>query len=314
MVQKKHEINKKTKNKKKTTFFDIFKKVLFWLAFLSFLITTFWVLIFSAVMRIETIQVFGAPEDEHKIIKIVEDNIFGKYFDLIPRNNLLTFSSSKIKEEVLSNFIMVRTIDIKRKFPTEIRHDIEKREMFVIWCSEKCWFVDERAETFREIAKQDLEDTKEIAIIADGSGKDVENGGKVADVKIIKLCSNLSKTVEEKSGINIDQKSIYIPSPMSGELRVKTVQGWEIYFSTERPITTQARILKRILKSKLVEEDLSQLEYIDLRIKGKAVYRFKNYEEREKELREIEIRGKTDEQEKRADAKKGEKKDKKKKE
>ena len=101
---------------------------------------------------------------------------------------------------------------------------------------------------------------------------------------------------------------------MSGELRVKTVQGWEIYFSTERPITTQARILKRILKSKLVEEDLSQLEYIDLRIKGKAVYRFKNYEEREKELREIEIRGKTDEQEKRADAKKGEKKDKKKKE
>ena len=89
MVQKKHEINKKTKNKKKTTFFDIFKKVLFWLAFLSFLITTFWVLIFSAVMRIETIQVFGAPEDEHKIIKIVEDNIFGKYFFYSLSNQLI---------------------------------------------------------------------------------------------------------------------------------------------------------------------------------------------------------------------------------
>lgn len=296
MKPKTDSVNKKTKNKKKTTFFDILKKVFFWLIFSGFWIATIWTIIFSPVMRIENIEIEGAAEDETDIKRIIESETSGNYFDFIPKNNLLTIPFVRIEHDILDGFIMVRSILIERRFPTTINVKVERREKFIVWCSsDSCWFVDERAEAFYEIDAKDIRKVNREIVIRDGSEKIIERGNKVVDIGVIDLCGELAIAMEENKDLEIDRKSFYIPSPVSGEVRVKTKQGWEAYFSTERPVLAQVNILSRILKGKISPEDVSQIEYIDLRIKGKAVYRFKNYKEREKEVEEIEVKGKADE-------------------
>lgn len=75
---------------------------------------------------------------------------------------------------------------------------------------------------------------------------------------------------------------------MAEELRVETRDGWRVYFSTARTIETQAKVLREIIDDKITEDNIAQLEYIDLRIKGKASFRFKDYKRREELKRELE--------------------------
>jgi cell division septal protein FtsQ len=292
MTPRETAINKKTKNKKKCSFFEIFKKMLFWMLFLVFFVATFWTIIFSPVMKIGEIEILGANEDKVKILAIIKKDIVGKYFDFIPRNNLLTFPINKIETEISNEFVMVRNVKIEREFPTKIVLKIEKRRDPIIWCSnENCWLVDETAAAFAKIEKPYEIIAESDILVTDGSGKDVEKGDRVAHVEIIEIASNLSRIISENSGIEAEKKSIYIPASVSGEIRIKTKESWEIYFSTARPILGQVEILKKILASKITLEDLAQLEYVDLRLKGKVVYRFRDYKEREKEVEEIEVMG-----------------------
>jgi len=292
MTPRETAINKKTKNKKRNTFFEIFKKMLFWLIFFGFFAAAVWTIVFSPVMKIEKVEIQGAAEDETAISAIIEKDIRGKYFDFIPRNNLLTFPFRKIETEILAEFIMIRKAKIKREFPTKMVLEIERRKDPLIWCSgERCWLVDETGEAFAETEKPHETEGQSDVLVTDGSGKSVEKGDKVAHVEIVDVASNLPLTIADNSGIEIENQSLYIPSPVSGEIRAKTKDAWEIYFSTTRPISGQIEILKRILASKITTEDLAQLEYVDLRLKGKVVYRFRDYKEREKELEEIEVMG-----------------------
>lgn len=292
MTPRETAINKKTKNKKKNTLFEIFKKMLFWLIFFGFFAAAVWTIVFSPVMKIEEVEILGADEDEGAISVIIEKDIAGKYFDFIPRNNLVTFPSGKIESEILDEFIMIREVKIKREFPTKMVLVVERRKDPIIWCSgEDCWLVDETAEAFAEAERPNEMVERDDVLVTDGSGKGVEKGDKVIHAQIVDIASSLPRTVAENSRIELEKQSLYIPSPVSGEIRAKTKEAWEIYFSTARPILGQIEILKRILAAKITTEDLAQLEYVDLRLKGKVVYRFKDYKEREKELEEIEVMG-----------------------
>lgn len=296
MKLKSDSVNKKTKNKKKTTFFDIIKKVFFWLFFFGFWIAAIWTIIFSSVMRIENIEIEGATEDKLGVSGIIESVINEKYFEFVPKNNLLTIPFARIENDILNRFIMVRSVLIERKFPKTINVKVERREKFVVWCSgDSCWFVDERAEAFHEIETDDVEKMDREIIIRDGSEKLIERGSKVIGIEIIDLCGKLATLAETSGDLEIKRNSFYIPSPVSGEVRVETRQGWEVYFSTERSILAQFKILGRILGNKIALEDVDELEYIDLRIKGKAVYRFRNYKEREEAREKIEAEEKNDE-------------------
>ncbi len=296
MIQRETAVNKKTKNKKRNTFLEIFKKVVFWFIFFGFCAVVVWTVIFSPAMQIEEIDIVGAAEDEIGIRQIVEKEMSGKYFDFFPRNNLLIAPLEKIQLGIRTEFIMTRNVRVEKKFPSKIVLEVERRKDSFVWCSNNsCWLIDEIAEAFYEIKNQEKELKEDIVLITDRSGRVVEKGDKVAHIEIVELCNKLPKIMKEDTDIEIDIKSLYIPSLVAGEVRVKTKVGWEIYFSTERSLEKQVKILKKILTVKISEIDLAQLEYVDLRVKGKVVYRFRDYKEREKELEEVAVKGVSDE-------------------
>ncbi len=282
-------LGKKTKNKKKINFKDIFKKISFWVLFISFWVLFFWTIFFSSVMKIDRVRIVGDVKNASQIQSFAKDIMNQKYFNKVPKNNLLIFPVKVFQEKLLKEFNIIRTIDVKREFPKEIVIDIEERKDFIIWCSDKnCWLVDERSEAFHEIEKEQIDQFEDRVVVLDGSEKSVEKYGKVVSPRIVKILLKLADDFSSLANIEIDKKSFFTPSSMSGELQFKTKTGWKIYFSTDRPISVQIKVLKKMLDIKLRDEDLGKLEYIDLRIKGKVVYRFRDYKEREDD---IEVKG-----------------------
>lgn len=278
---------KRNKNKKKRTFLDFFKRFIFWLIFLSFWGLAFWTILFSEMMEIKKIEIIGDSRNNQEIKQLIKKKGVQKYLDLVSKNNLLLFPTSQIEDEILDRFKMVREVDVSRSFPDTIEVRIEERELALLWrVNEQYFLVDERAEIFYKATDRDLEG--ETFLISDGSKRRLKIGDKVINTRIIKLILDLEEVVSQKLKISLDKKTFFIPSPMSQELQVKTKAGWKIYFSTERELALQVKILKKMLANEIDNNDLTKLEYIDMRVKGKVVYRFKDYKEREKELEEME--------------------------
>lgn len=66
---------------------------------------------------------------------------------------------------------------------------------------------------------------------------------------------------------------------MSGEMKIKTVSGWEIFFNTNDLLDNQLNILKEVLSNQIGQDRIDQIEYIDLRLRGRVTYRLKNQPE-----------------------------------
>ncbi|MEA2113549.1 MAG: FtsQ-type POTRA domain-containing protein [Patescibacteria group bacterium] len=103
------------------------------------------------------------------------------------------------------------------------------------------------------------------------------NSAKIRD-KVIppKVMSFILTAQKELSKIKIAKK--IFPAVVSfefvsiEELKANTLQGWQIYFNPAVPANLQIETLKTVLDNE-TKNDLSSLEYVDLRIEGRVYYK-----------------------------------------
>jgi cell division septal protein FtsQ len=116
--------------------------------------------------------------------------------------------------------------------------------------------------------------------INDISGKEVGLGSRVAKTTFVDFCEHMPEKIS--SIVNLDISSnLFTPSSMSSEVRTSVNNKWDLLLSTERPIETQGEILKKIINEKIEPGKIEEIEYIDLRIKGKATFKLRPEEEEE---------------------------------
>ncbi len=290
MISKKKKKNrrvrrggKKTGNKKAKTGFLILKRILFWFVFLLFVATVFWTLFLSSVMKIETIEINETGFNEDQLRTEIQRILNDSRFLFLKRDNFLLLPTKKIKEKIKNQSNLVRDVRVIREFPKTMLVEIKERESKIVWCSgEKCMIVDELGESFQEISAEKKDElSQDYVIITDISNKEIFLHEKIASEEFVWFCENLPRVISEKAGVNI-KPFLRLPSSIAGEVRAETEDGWTIYFSTEKEAELQAMILKKILKKKISKSDRKKLEYIDLRLKGKVI--FKIEEEKRKEV------------------------------
>lgn len=281
MIIRRNKKNRKIKNRKRQTWLSLLRKVVFWLVFVSFWGVSFWTLFFSDVMKVTNIESVGVSEKfssihlEEQVGEIISGNILG----LIPRDNLLLISKKAIAMQIKEDNELVRDVSVEKKFPNTIIIGIEERESHIVWCNnEICVLLDERGEAFSDVEK--FGNAKQVKVF-DTSNKEFKLGDRVADPEFVFFAEKLPEVFFQELLIEIEP-TLQTPSSMSGEIRLKTKDGWEVMFSTDRPMGVQIKVMEKILKEKVGPEKVSQLEYIDLRIKGKATYKFKQ-EEKQKD-------------------------------
>jgi cell division septal protein FtsQ len=259
---------------------DAFPKIIFRFIFLLFAVSLAYVLFFSPFLEIKKVYLEGTIELNHEDVNSkINEVLAKKTLNLISRNNFILFPYSKIKSELLGGFKKISNVKIEKVFPDLIKVKITERKSLLIWCSAgQCFIIDENgyAYTGADFESEEIKQNNLLSII-DNSGKSVIIGEKILNDNYTKFAISLKDELDRETGIKVNSE-YHTGSKMADEVKVKTGEGWEIYFSAVLPIEDSIRTLKTFLDKEIDQGERSKLEYVDLRAENRAYYKFKDEE------------------------------------
>lgn len=222
----------------------------------------FWNLILALVCIGSVSYLFlKTPYFEIKNIEIQGDEgeIAQKTKEMISHQNFFLLSAVNVSKGIEETFPQVKEVLITKKFPNSIVAQIQKREEFGIFCLEAenqpCFSIAEDGVVFQEAQK-----TEDKFLIFDSQKTEAKLGEKVVQEDLMKNIKSLKEELQ-KSQILIKEVEI---SPL--EIKVKTSQGFAIYFSRENPFEIQMEALLGLFNNTLSKEEQTSLQCcIDLR-------------------------------------------------
>ncbi len=291
----------KIKKKKSTSQRQKIKKPINWkkigvvFLIMCFLTLVFWVLFFSSALKIKNVEVVGFDDKQRiltKIDKVRQGFILGK----ASKNNLILFPKTQVIENINKDDIRIKKIKITKKFPDTLIVKITKRTKLFLWrFSDGCLLYDEDGTVIQPISCINSDSGNELIDICKNgkltkglnclpvwtdSGKNDFNSETVKRKSkfVEQIFNSLKQTTYFNSSILIS-----IPSVVTGEIKVKNSQYGDLLFDTNNDINKQLKTLKAFLEQKVSLNELRQMDYIDLRIKNKLIYKFKENSESNKD-------------------------------
>ena len=257
-----------------------FGRFLYWLSLLVFLGVIVYVLFFSQFLTVFEIKLNGLSQIDAQTFKsFVAEQFFGKYFDLVPKNNLLIIVPKNISRAVTDRFKLVEGIQIKKIFPNTLAVSIVERNPSLILCSrDDCFVIDEKGTAF---AKADPETNQlgesELFTLKNDGDKEISVGDGILNPDYLQYLALATDKLKNDIGADVE-KEIKTPQLISGDIRMMTQEGWLIYFDKSIAIQKEIEMLKVVLDEKIEPGKRADLEYIDLRTDNKVYYKFKTVE------------------------------------
>lgn len=248
------------------------RKLLFKFLFFSFVGVCVWALFFSDYTRIKNIEIQTNIADKKALLDIADELKNKNNFRFLSGNNFFVFPRKKFANLAKEQFKIIKKVKFNDSFPSSISIEIIERKGIEIFCSrEECFLLDDEGIIFYELQPGEKDERfRDLEIISDNSYPDIYLNLKVEDNNLVIFIDELKKYLKESMQIEIERQ-LETPSLVSGEIRIKTNKGWQIYFNLENDVVDQVKILKEVLGT--VEKDKkNNLNYIDLRIKDKAIY------------------------------------------
>jgi len=244
---------------------------------LAFLGVSIYTLFFSPFLEITAINISGNKSiKEELILEKINPQISGKYLNYINKDNLLLIRTGKIKKDILESFKIIRSVETKRKFPSGLEVQIFEREPKLVFCGAgECFILDENEEAYDRYALNEEGGKNNFIVLTDESAKKINLGDFVLEKNYMEYILEIRDKLKEKTDLEIEN-NFMTPSLISKDIRVKTKEGWEIYFNQDISLEKEGEMLKAILDKKVEKDQRADLEYVDLRIDNKVFYKFKD--------------------------------------
>jgi len=272
------------------------KKMGVLLLMLCFMAFSIWVLLFSKVMKIKDVQITGYDEKKTELLEQVEELKKRELLNQRVDDNLALFPSRRLIKNVKEKYSVVKNIKVQKIFPDKLSINIEKRQRMFLWRqSDGCQLLDEEGALIEgfgcgDNAKELLKicnDRRELlglecqVFIEDGVNEDIISEELVQEI----TKAGQQILGEIKTTFYFDNELVMIvPTPVSKELKVRSATHGEIWFSTDKNLKKQLEKFRALLEKKINADDLSNMQYIDLRLSDKIIYRFKEGYKNNEEL------------------------------
>lgn len=257
-----------------------FARFLYWLSLLIFIGAIIYILFFSQFLAVSEIKLDGLSRvDNQALESFIADQLAGKYFELIPKNNLILIGKKNISQVILDKFKLIEDVRIKKIFPNVLSISIAERDPQLILCSRgNCFVIDERGVAFAE-ADPDANQLGEndLFTLRNDGDKEITAGSEILDPSYLKYLADIREKLKNDIGVDIERE-MKTPQLVSGDIRVTTQEGWLVYFDKNIPIPKEIEMLKVVLSEKIPQDQRNNLEYIDLRTDNKVYYKLKNIE------------------------------------
>ena len=266
-----------------------YPKMICYILFSVFIITTIYIFFFSSLLKINKIVIDGNENlDYGNIVDSLGSLLSGKYLEIIPKNNILLISGKKAEKLLAENFSKISLVEVRKIFPDEMDIKIVERKSLIFFCkkdlsNENCFIVDENGYAYAKTDVNSAENKKDNLIsMVDTSGKDVEVGEKIYSKNDIDFILKIREKIDNSLIKTTIVPAFATPSRLSGEIQVITNEGWKIIISSKIPLEQTARVLKTFFEKNLIS-DRNTLEYVDARSENKIYYKLKETEKKEEE-------------------------------
>ncbi|MSU56102.1 MAG: hypothetical protein EXS51_02225 [Candidatus Taylorbacteria bacterium] len=103
--------------------------------------------------RITSVDVSGVVRvPEGRVRGVVEAQLAGTYFGLIPKSHSLLYPKSALKETLTREFPTFSSVSVSLNNLASLRVSVREREPFVLWCptAQPCFLLDETGFVFAE--------------------------------------------------------------------------------------------------------------------------------------------------------------------
>lgn len=283
-------INRSQRAAKKATkaqWKKIIRRILFWTLFIAFISVCIWILFFSAMLEVTLINVANKRIERSKVEDLVRQRVAGAYWGVLPKNNLIVIPEKQIEQDLKDNFNLIKEVTVTRVFPNALLVELAERESEIVWCQQgECYLVDENGTVFYKLKPTDEElYRQDLVRVEDRSQSGIEVGKTIVDPSAVAYLIGLVSKFEQHGQLEI-QPVFWTPSAISGEIRVRTKAGWEIFLNLAQPVEGQVGILKKVIQEKVSPEKIDDLQYIDLRLKERVVYKLNEQPLGEEEAKE----------------------------
>lgn len=259
-----------------------FSRFLFWVLFLVFLGVCGYLILFSPFLEVESVSVEGNNEiSSEQIIEKVDGTLEGKYLRYISRRNFFLVRKNAINSELKNSFNRLEVSSIEKKFPRSILIRVKERQPELVWCSGGvCYLADKSGLIYSGANATDEEVNKARFLVAiDDNARPVEIGKTSLGENFIQYLKEIDAILADDLGFSIDG-NYHTPALASQEILVKIRkdegEGWTLKLSSLVSPGETKKIIQTVFDKDLDEEKRKNLDYLDLRIKGKVYYKMKN--------------------------------------
>ncbi|MEI8096671.1 MAG: FtsQ-type POTRA domain-containing protein [Candidatus Moraniibacteriota bacterium] len=259
---------------KKTEGRNIWGILLLWVVFLGTFVYLFF---FSSFILIEKVQILGTNElSEQKVQKFVEDQLIGKQWKFFPKRGYMVVQLKDFETRLRNEFPLLATVSVERIFPNSLRVFVTEQKKIIIWKSSGVsYLVDNDGVTHDSAKALSPENEAYILTLTDTSNKPVAEGERVLDMDYRTFLIDMNQSFFERLGLRLETEYTIV-SRFADELRAKTDEGWDVYFSTTIPAETSLSTLSLLFEKELPKEKRVNLLYIDLRAENRAYYTFRD--------------------------------------
>lgn len=229
----------------------------------------------SSAFDPESIRVEGAkrvkPED---IIVLLKPSFTERHFGIFS-GNAFVFNRAAAAERITQFFPRIARVsfDLQSRSAALTVRVVERNEPAAVWCSraqgiDACYHIDDAGIAFEEAISG--EGALLLTVENRRSDEFKQIGDEVIDRETLLRLRTLAGLAKERAGLGISRITIAPPD----ELVAQSLEGITIFFVDSRDLSAQVAALEQVLKTQIPKEKLGSLEYIDLRVKERAYYKY----------------------------------------
>ncbi len=228
-------------------------------------------LFYISKFRVNNIKVEGNEIlNSEPIVSKAKEVIAGKYFYILPKDNIFIIPEEEIKSALSQDFLRIKNISIFADFPASLTVKIEERKPFALLCRKEvleCAFLDENGFIFEKAPY--FSGSVFTKFFDDKNTRDLPVGGNLIGQEEFLRIREFAELARKE---NVEITEIILKE--DGICDFHTSEGWFMKASKEDDPKIVFENLKLTFENQ-IKDKRSDLEYIDLRLNNKVFFKFK---------------------------------------
>lgn len=263
MSKNKHKLLKKNK-------FRIYRKIVIWLFFFISIIYGFFFWMNHDSLKISNLEIIGNKFVDSSVVEnIYNEEVSGKYFFVISKNNFFFIPEEKIKDRI-EKILSVDSVILSKEGFNKLKIEISEYKPVATYCVEdSCYFVNDKGVLFLKTPEFYVEDLIEIE-----GALSVETdllGQNYSDPETFK---NILETINLLSAEDI--KIAKVRTDDFETYHLETLAGTDIMIEKEdNPEEVIDNLKAALVQESIHDIQFDNIEYFDLRFEDKVFYKLK---------------------------------------